>query len=610
MVRGQGTLKGCGPTGRFCKEVGQAGKKGMKVQQRLFSQLRETRIGFSLAVGLSAVAGILVIAQAYCLSILIDAVFLQHQTLAQVAWFLAILLLVITVRAFFLLGGDVAASRVARQIRTRLREGLVSHLFALGPHMMKGERSGEVLNTVIEGTEALDAYFSQYVPQMFLTVLVPLAILLAVFPVDLLSGVILLLTAPILPFFMALIGIKTQEFTRKRWSMLGLMSAHFLDVLQGITTLKVLGRSKVQRETIRTISDRYRHATMEVLRMAFLSSLVLEMGATISTALIAVEVGLRLLYGHMAFQPALFVLLLAPEFYLPLRTLGTRHHAGMAGSAAAERVFTLLDTPAQQASSQTVRSQPVSVSSPLLVSFEDVQYAYGEQRSALKGVSFQIRPHQIVALVGPSGAGKSTLASLLLRFLDPASGAIYVNGKSLSTIPAQEWRKYVSWVPQHPYLFNATIAENIRLGCTDATLPQVIEVAKQAHAHEFIQTLPQGYQTIIGERGARLSGGQAQLIGLARAFLKNAPLLILDEPASHLDPEHEQLIWEATMRLVRERSVLMIAHRLSTVYRADSIVVLDQGRVVAEGTHSYLASHSDFYRQLVNVAHKEGEVAE
>lgn len=578
----------------------------MKVQQRLFSLLREARTGFSLAVGLSAASGMLVIAQAYCLSMVINAVFLERQPLTRVSWFLAILLVVIALRGLFLLGGDMAAGRVARQIRTRLRERVVSHLFALGPTAMKEERSGEILNTVIEGTEALDAFFSQYAPQVFLTVLVPLAILLAVFPVDLLSGVILLVTAPILPFFMALIGSVTQEFTQKRWNMLGLMSAHFLDVLQGITTLKVLGRSKVQQETIRAISDRYRQATMKVLRVAFLSSLVLEMGATICMALIAVEIGLRLLYGQIAFQPAFFVLLLAPEFYLPLRTLGTRHHAGMTGSAAAQRIFALLDTPAQRASSQVEGSGPVSVSGPLQVSFDHVQYAYEEQRPALSDVSFQIHPHQTVALVGPSGAGKSTIASLLLRFLDPGSGTVSVNGVSLHNISAQEWRQYVSWVPQHPYLFNTTILENIRLGCPHASFMRVMQAAKLAHADEFIRTLPQDYDTLIGERGVRLSGGQAQRIGLARAFLKDAPLLILDEPTSHLDPEHEQLFWEATARLMQDRSVLIIAHRLSTIYRADSIVVLDRGRVVTEGTHAQLVSHSDFYRQLVNVAHTEG----
>jgi ATP-binding cassette subfamily C protein CydD len=474
----------------------------MKAEKRLLSQLREARTSFAFAVSLSAVSGILVIAQAYCVSAVINAVFLTHQTLTQIAWFLAILLFVIAARALFLLGGDMTASHAARQIRTRLRDSVVAHLFELGPSAMKRERSGEVMNTVVEGTEALDAYFSQYVPQIFLTILVPLCILLMVFSVDMLSGVILLVTAPILPIFMALIGSMAGELTQKRWNTLSLMSAHFLDVLQGITTLKVLGRSKTQQETIRFISDRYRHTTMKVLRVAFLSSLVLEMGATISTALIAVEIGLRLLYGHIAFQPAFFVLLLAPEFYLPLRTLGTKHHAGMTGSAAAQRIFALLDMPPQQAPAPAMCSLPEPFSGPFLVCFEDVHYAYDEQRPALNGVSLQIQPNQVVALVGPSGAGKSTLASLLLRFLEPESGAISVNGIPLKNIPAQEWRKYVSWVPQHPYLFNTTIAENIRLGCADATLAQVIQAARQAHAHEFIQALPQGYETIIGERGA------------------------------------------------------------------------------------------------------------
>ncbi len=574
----------------------------MKFDKRLLRQIRGVRTYLVVTVGLSVVIGVLIVVQAHYLSSIIHGVFLAGQTLDQIKMLLLSLLVVIMVRAALVWGSEVMANRIAGQVKTNLRERLFAHLLALGPAYTKGERSGELTNTIVEGVEALDAYFSQYLPQLCLTILVPLIIVIAVFSVDVLSGLVLLLTAPLLPIFMILIGMMADTLTKRQWRLLSLMSAHFLDVLQGLTTLKLFGRSQAQQETIRRISDRFRHTTMRVLRVAFLSSLVLEMGATMSTAIIAVEVGLRLLYGHMAFQQAFFVLLLAPEFYLPLRTLGTRYHAGMTGSAAAQRIFEILEIPVP-VGARLITPSSGGLIVPLpngIIQFEDVHYVYDGQRPALKGVSFQVPPGQKVALVGPSGAGKSTVAHLLLRFIDPDSGRVCVNGTPLQDVPAQDWRRQVAWVPQHPYLFNATVAENIRFGRPEATLTEVMVAAHQAHAHEFIQALPQGYDTIIGERGARLSGGQAQRLSLARAFLKNTPLLILDEATSNLDSEYEMLVLRATERLMQGRTVLIIAHRLSTVYYADQIVVLQAGRVVEVGTHASLLQRSGLYKQLVH----------
>ena len=566
----------------------------MKLDKRLFRQIKAVRIFLVVTVILGLLLGVLIVMQAHYLSTIINAIFLAGQGLAQVWGLLLALLVVIVARSILLWGSDVAANRVAMRVKTTLRERLFAHLLALGPDYTRGERSGELTNTIVEGVEALDAYFSQYLPQIFLMVLVPLIIVVVVFSVDVLSGVVLLVTAPVLPIFMILIGMMADALTRKQWKLQSLMSAHFLDVMQGLTTLKLFGRSTVQQETIRSVSERFRHTTMRVLRVAFLSSLVLEMGATISTAIVAVEIGLRLLYGQIAFQPAFFVLLLAPEFYLPLRTLGTRYHAGMTGSAAAQRIFEILEIPIQAGAKDDSAMPEMGA-----LRFEDLRYAYDGQRDALRGVSFQIEPGQKVALVGPSGAGKSTLAHLLLRFIDPDSGTISVNDVSLQELSAREWRKQVAWVPQRPYLLNATVAENISLGYPEATRDEVIQAARQAHAHEFIEALPQGYDTIIGERGARLSGGQVQRLSLARAFLKNAPLLVMDEATSNLDPEQEALVLEAMHRLMQGRTVLIIAHRLSTVYGADRIVVLANGEVVEVGTHQSLLRAAGIYKQLV-----------
>jgi ATP-binding cassette subfamily C protein CydD len=570
----------------------------MKLDQRLLRQARAARIDLALTIGLGLLAGVLLVGQARYLSRIISQVFLAGESLGTVGSLLVALLILALVRACASWGSELAANRAASRVKTDLRQRLSAHLLALGPAYARGERSGELVNTIVGGVEALDAYFRQYLPQLALSALVPLTILAFVFPLDWLSGLVFLLTAPLIPIFMLLIGNRADALTKRQWTSLSRMSAHFLDVLQGLTTLKLLGRSRDQMATIAQISHRYRQTTLGVLRVAFLSALVMEMAATLSTAIIAVEIGVRLLYARMAFEDALFILLLAPQFYLPLRLLGVRFHAGMAGVAAAGRIFEVLDT----------STSVVKPTSPLLlnlaldldVCFKDVYYAYDDgQRPALTGLSFQITRGQKVALVGPSGAGKTTVVNLLLRFIEPDQGLIAVNGRSLRDFPVSDWRAQIAWVPQHPYLFHTTVAENIRLARPQASIAAVIRAARQAHAHEFIQALPQGYDTVVGERGSRLSAGQAQQVALARAFLKDAALLILDEATSNLDLMHETLLGETLQRLMAGCTVLVIAHRLSTVLRADQILVMEGGKIVQEGTHVALLERDGLYRRLV-----------
>jgi len=315
--------------------------------------------------------------------------------------------------------------------------------------------------------------------------------------------------------------------------------------------------------------------------------------ATLSVAIVAVEIGLRLLAGGIGFEQALFLLVIAPEFYLPLRALGAKFHAGTEGKAAAERLFAVLDMPISVEARHVV-----PLPSNLDIRFEDLHYAYGD-RPALDGLSFALEAGQRVALVGASGSGKSTTAALLLRFIAPDSGRIRVGDLDLQAIPPDEWRARIGWVSQSPYLFNATIAENIRLSKPEASDDELIAAARAASAHDFIEALPQGYATVCGERGQRLSGGQAQRIAIARAFLRDAPLLILDEATANLDPETEAEIDAAITRLMAGRATLMIAHRLKTVVRADRIVVLEAGRAVEQGTHAALLAASGVYRRLV-----------
>jgi ATP-binding cassette, subfamily C, bacterial CydCD len=587
----------------------------MKLDSRLLNLARSSRVGLFLTITLGFGTGILTILQARWLSKAISGVFLEGQTLGAVSTYLALLSVVMVLRAFSSWGSDVAAGSVAQQVKTNLREKLYQHLVALGPEYTRGERSGELINTAVEGIESLDAYFSQYLPQLVLAALVPLTILLFIFPLDLLSGLVLMLTAPLIPVFMVLIGNLADSLTKKQWQSLSRMSAYFLDVLQGITTLKILGHSREQIKVIAAVSERFRETTMQVLRVAFLSGLALELIATLSTAIVAVEIGLRLLYTTpgsgllgINFEQAFFILLLAPEFYLPLRMLGTRFHAGMAGVTAASRIFEILEQPASiSMQDELPEDQPedgvptgtAQVAKPPVIKFSQVRYAYPDGRLALDGASFDLPAGKITALVGASGSGKSTIAHLLLRFLGLKEGEIHIENTSLGALPKREWLKKVAWVPQNPYLFNQTIAANIRLGDANADLEAVVAAAKQAGAHQFISALPDGYDTLIGERGTRLSAGEAQRIALARAFLKNAPVVILDEASANLDPRTEAQLFSGFQQLMRGRTVLVIAHRLATVRLSDRILVLKNGRLVQEGTHAGLATVDGPYRQLV-----------
>jgi len=581
----------------------------LNLDSRLIKRVLETPQDLVIAIGFGLLGAVVLVGQARLLSRVIGQVFLAGVALPQVIPYLLGLLVLALVRAAANWQGDLRAARVAGRVKTHLRQQLTAHLFTLGPAYTRHERSGELTNTLTEGIEALDSYLGQYLPQLVLAALVPLTMLAFIVPLDPLSGLVLFLTAPLIPFFMVLIGSGATAVARKQWGALSRMSAHLLDILQGLTTLKALSRSRDQIEIIRRVSNQYRNTTLEVLRIAFLSALVLELVATISTAVVAVQIGLRLLYGWIAFEEAFFVLLLAPEFYLPLRLLSTRFHSGTAGVAAAQRIFQILETqPSATCIDMPAYTEQIS---PLVapIRFEGVSVTYAERNEpVLADLSLEIPPGTAVALVGPSGSGKSTVADLLLRFVCPDHGSITIDQTPLNAIPEHKWRERVAWVPQKPHLFHTTVLENLRLARPAATVDEVTWAARQAYIDDFFAGLPRGYDTLIGEHGARLSGGQAQRLALARAFLQDAPLIILDEPTANLDPEHQDRLQQSIYQLIAGRTALIIAHRLTTVLRCDQIVVLDSGRLIEVGSHQELVDRGGLYASLV--AHYQAETGD
>ncbi|MFN8471141.1 MAG: thiol reductant ABC exporter subunit CydD [Anaerolineae bacterium] len=576
-------------------------KTETSIEQRVLQADGRGRARLYAAVLLMFLAAALLVAQTWLLSVAVSRVFLGGEGLHAVMPLLALMAALLVLRAALVWGAEVVGQRAASHVKGSLRLRLTQHLFDLGPSHVRNERSGELVNTLVEGIEALDEYITQYQPARLLSVFVPVLILLVILVLDPWTTLVLLFAAPMLLILLALIGGRTRELSQRRFSEMSWMSGHFLDMLQGLTTLKMFGRSKEQAETIEDISRHFGATTMDVLRTAFQTSLVLEWSAVAATAFVAVEVSFRLMNGVLPFDRALAVLILTPEFFLPWRQLALKYHAGTAGKAAAERVFAVLDTPLP---SPTMSASPNMPRRALPTRFDiemlDVRFAYdGGARPALQGLDLSVSHGQTVALVGPSGAGKTTVANLLLRFIEPDTGVITVGGTPLRDVERAAWRDCVGWVPQHPHLFHGSVAENLRLARPSATQAEVEAAARAAHADEFILALPRGYDTPIHERGVRLSGGQRQRIAIARAFLKDAPLLVMDEPTSHLDVESEVLIRDALMRLMRGRTVLVIAHRLEMAYQADQIVVLDRGRAVARGGHDALLAEDGLYRTLV-----------
>jgi ATP-binding cassette subfamily C protein CydD len=544
------------------------------LDHRLLGRARTARRLLVADSALGAAGAVLVVVQATLIAEIVARAF-AGASLRAVTPELGLLALTFAGRGAVAWAFEIAGRRAAWTVLSELRLALVDRRLRAQPAALDGAEAGEIAAAAVQGVDGLEAYFGRYLPQVVLGAIVPLVVLAWVAAIDLTSALVMLLTLPLVPVFMWLIGRYTSERTRERWLALRLLSTHFLDVVRGLPTLRACNRSRAQAASISDVGERYRRATMSTLRVSFLSGSVLELAATLGVALVAVTVGVRLAGGGLGLQAGLTVLILAPELYAPLRRLGAQFHASADGIAVAERMFELLDAPPSAARSG--RLVPVSPAE-VPVRLEGVSFAYPSRPAlVLDHFDLDLIPGETVALVGPSGAGKSTVATLLLGFAAPTAGRITVGGLDLSDCKLDVWRRMIAWVPQRPTVFRGTLDANIRLGAPSATDQSVCEAAMLAGADRFIRALPRGYETVVGDGGRPLSTGERRRVALARAFLRNAPLVILDEPTADLDRTSGEVVAEAVERLRVGRTVLIIAHRPELVVRAERVVRLDAG---------------------------------
>ena len=565
----------------------------------------------SRAIALGSLNGLLMIIQTAMLAYLIDLVIFPSEDLSltnnlsngaitegtlfsETTLISMALVGIIFCRAALGYFSECYSRRGAMNIKGNIRSRLLNRLFQFGPAYTQTKGSAKLSHLLHQGIDSLEDYFAGYLPVIAYCAVIPLAILIAVFPVDWQSGLILLITAPMVPFFMILIGHKAQRLNQEHWAKLQRMSSHFLDIIQGLTQLKIFNASRREIAAVKKISDDYGDETMGILKIAFLSSFVLEFLASISIALVAVILGFRLYYGDVGYVFALWVLLLAPEFYLPFRQLGTQYHAKMAGVTAAEDLVEILSQP------QVHYSLEEKFTAPFEISLVQAEYAYPERSNALTQVNIEFSSQGLYAVIGESGSGKSTLIDMVLGFVEPDFGQVAVNGQPLTAANRDHWLKHCGWISQQAQVFYGSLAFNIALS-DNYQDDLVIEALEKAGLASFVQTLEQGIESGIGEDGAGLSGGQAQRLALARVFYHQPDVLILDEPTSHLDQQTEQIITASINAYAENHIVIVIAHRLHTVIDAKKIIVLEQGKVIETGTHQELLNHDGYYAQQINL---------
>lgn len=581
------------------------------IHRQAVTEIKKEKKLFLQLMVLSALVTLCMIVQAYGISTFLNAFFLEQVTVAvglqEHSIMLYLLLGAIAGRVVLSFLQERTAQNLALHTKRHIRDRLLDHLFKLGP--LQQTMQGEVAHLLTDGLDKVDSYIARYIPQMMYAVFIPLFVGIAMMWAVPWIGIILLITYPLIPFFMIMIGKKAGKMNEAQWERMSFLSGHFLDVLQGLTTLKLFNRAEEQEAVVGRLSGEFRDSTLKVLRVAFLSAFVLELISTISTAIIAVYLGVALIYGEVLYFPAFFILLLAPEFYVPLRELGSAFHTGMGGEVALKKADEFLAIPIQEPASAAIGEEDMVIEG---IRFDAVAFTYvGREEPAVNEVQFTLSRHQKTILIGESGAGKSTIALLLLRLLAPQSGRIVTYGhrpdgsyveKDLQDWNGDAWRDQIAFMAQKSYLFAGSIYDNIVFGMEGVTKEEVIEATKKAEAYSFIMDHPDGFDRVLGEGGLGLSGGEVQRIALARAFLKKAQVLVLDEASAHLDVETEELISKALERLMEEKVVLLIGHRLQMLTWAQQVLVMRGGSIQEQGTVDELMAQDGYFSRLA----KEG----
>lgn len=559
---------------------------------------------------LGIVSGLLIIAQAWFLAVILQALMMDHIPREQLLTDFALLISVFILRGIIHYLREHVGYRCGQVVRQQVRGMVLDKLQELGPVWVKGKPAGSWATIILEQIEDMQDYYSRYLPQMYLATIIPIMILIAIFPFNWAAALILFATAPLIPIFMALVGLGAADANRRNFLALSRLSGSFLDRLRGLDTLRLFFRGKAEVTQIRESTEDFRSRTMEVLRMAFLSSGVLEFFASISIAVVAVYFGFSYLgelsFGSYGLPVTLFAgflaLILSPEFFQPLRDLGTYYHAKAQAVGAAESLVTLLES---QGDEKLPQGDKVIDAQPIRIEAKQLEVLSHDGAILAGPLDFTIEPQQRIALVGQSGAGKSSLLNLLLGFL-PYRGSITINGNELNQLCPEQWRALVGWVGQNPHLPEQTLQENICLGKPDATEAEIQSAIEKAYVAEFLPNLPDGLNTRLGDFAARLSVGQAQRVAVARVLLKPSRLLLLDEPAASLDAHSEQRVMETLNQLSEQQTTLLVTHLLEETMDYDQIWVMSNGKIIQRGDYQQLSQSEGAFAQLL--AHRQEEL--
>ena len=562
------------------------------IQRTAFKALLEHK-GQLLLLGLTClVESLSIVGQAWFFGTLINNFIFSENTLHDERYTIIYLGIAIIVRLLAHYVQESVANRLGSAVKATFRKRALAHMFKLG--VQHKERHGDVIHMLTDGLEQVDAYVARYIPQILYAIMIPLIMGIAIVDTLPIIGIILIVTVPLIPFFMILIGKQADRLNKEQWERMSFLSGHFLDVLQGITTLKLFGRAKDQIKVIGRLSEEFKDSTLRVLRVAFLSALVLELVSTISTALIAVYLGLTLLDGEIPFFSAFFILLLAPEFYTPFRQLGAAFHTGMAGKTSILKYEEFMN----RQPSLPIGGQSQLKGKVQAIEIKDLTFTYEDSENGVQHISLEAKRNSPIMLVGESGAGKSTIAHIIGGFLTAPKGAVVIDGLDVCDIDVEWWRHQITYVSQHPHIMKGTLRDVLSFGM-NVSDEEIIEACKEVQLLDVINRQQEGLDTIIGEGGLGLSGGERQRVALARAFLRKGQVLILDEVTAHLDVKTESIISSAIQRLMENKIVIIIGHRLQTMHWASTLYVLKQGRIIQQGSYEELIAVDGYFKDLV-----------